>query len=134
MTPRAAVRKGQIGEREFANLLSERLGSIVTRNLNQTRTGGHDLVGVGDWAVEVKRQDMLRVAAWWEQAVQQAVSSGKRPALAYRLPRHPWVVKVLLSELIPSLGTGDGNLTADLCVDGFCALIREQQGASDDHK
>lgn len=134
MTPQAAVRKGKVGEREFANLLSERLGSQVTRNLNQSREGGHDLVGVGEFAVEVKRQDVLRVSAWWEQAVKQAASSGKRPALAYRLPRHPWVVRVRLKELIASLGTGDGNLVAELCVDGFCALIREHWSSIDDHK
>lgn len=134
MTPRAAVRKGKVGEREFANLLSERLGSLVTRNLAQSREGGHDLVGVGWFAVEVKRQDVLRVAVWWDQAVKQAAISGKQPALAYRLPRHPWVVRVRLRELIASLGPGDENLTAELCVDGFCALVREHGSSTDDHK
>ena len=134
MKPQAAVRKGKVAEREFAALLSERLGSMVSRNLGQSRDGGHDLVGVGDWAVEVKRQDTLKVAAWWAQAVRSAAQSGLRPALAYRLPRHPWTVRIRLCDVIPSLGEGDVNLTVELCVDGFCAVLREQLGASDDHK
>lgn len=48
-------RKGKAGELELARLLREHLGADVTRNLEQSRRGGADLLGLPGWAVEVKR-------------------------------------------------------------------------------
>ncbi|MBA2591163.1 MAG: hypothetical protein H0U97_02440, partial [Gammaproteobacteria bacterium] len=46
-------RKGKAGEREAALLLQDLLGTAVVRNLTQTRDGGHDLIGIAGWSVEV---------------------------------------------------------------------------------
>ncbi len=39
-------RKGKAGELELARLLREHLGADVARNLEQTRQGGADLLGI----------------------------------------------------------------------------------------
>lgn len=103
--------KGQRGEREFAQLLTEWAEPVVQsvegarslemkRNLVQSRQGGHDLVGL-DWlAIEVKRQENLSIPAWWRQAVQQAERvPGSIPFLAYRQNRTPWRFRVMVQSL-----------------------------------
>ncbi|MBN2644624.1 MAG: hypothetical protein JXR59_04025 [Desulfuromonadaceae bacterium] len=120
---RAQRNKGATAERELAKLLSDQLGAEVSRNLLQTREGGHDLNGVGGWAVEVKRHETLNLTAWWEQTLRQAQRSGQKPVLAYRQSRRPWSFVVRLCDLCPSL---TGDCTAQLNLDGFCLLVREQ--------
>ena len=91
--------KGKAGERELINelkvLLPPELTSELTRNLDQTRDGGHDILGLGDWALEVKRYAEVLPAdleRFWKQATEQARKDEKRPALAYRQDRRPWRV------------------------------------------
>lgn len=116
--------KGATAERELAKLLAEQLGSDITRNLEQTRSGGHDLTGVGAFALEVKRQEKLNINAWWEQAREQAERSGMKPALAYRQSRKPWRFIVRLGDVS---GTFVGQpFTVEMCIDGFCVLVRER--------
>ena len=43
MTGAGSRRKGASGEREFAAALDDLLGIRLTRNLEQSRGGGHDL-------------------------------------------------------------------------------------------
>lgn len=81
--------KGKEGERELARLLREHLGATVVRNLAQARQGGADLLGIDGWAVEVKRAARARLSEWWLQTCAQADMTGLRPALFYRLDRHP---------------------------------------------
>lgn len=119
-----ARRKGHDGERELARLLRHHLGTDVRRNLEQTRSGGHDLEVAG-FALEVKRAATVteaKVRTWWRQALAQAERARLTPALAYRADRQPWAVRVPLARL--GIDAPDG-LTADLCVDGFAALVRE---------
>nr|WP_320050743.1 hypothetical protein [uncultured Desulfuromonas sp.] len=115
--------KGAAGERELAKLLSDELGADITRNLLQTREGGHDLDGLTGWALEVKRQERLNLTAWWKQTVEQAQRTGQKPVLAYRQSRRPWSFVVRLNDIWPAL-TGDH--TAQLSLDAFCLLFREQ--------
>jgi hypothetical protein len=87
--------KGASAEREVFKLIGDVLGFKVERNLSQTRDGGYDSV-VGDFALEVKRQEALSIKAWWEQATQQAgrCDPPKMPMLIYRQSRQPWRVVV----------------------------------------
>lgn len=91
--------KGANAEREFAQLLGERLGLKLERNLEQTRKGGHDLLGIPGLAIEVKRCEQLAINQWWRQAVRQA-SEGLIPCLAYRQNRKPWLVALPLKWLL----------------------------------
>lgn len=101
--------KGQRGEREFATTLEKwsqpvlaAIGGdaavMMRRNLQQSREGGHDLVGL-DWlAVEVKRHETLSLPAWWRQTVDQAGRIGGIPFLAYRQNRSPWRFRVRITS------------------------------------
>jgi hypothetical protein len=95
--------KGAVAEREIFNILSDCLGVKVERNLVQTREGGSDTV-VGDWAIEVKRQETLSVAAWWVQAEIQAKRVNKKPMLIYRKSRMPWRVIVSAQDFVGLYG------------------------------
>ena len=102
--------KGKTGEREFINLIRGFFPSTeITRNLNQTRNGGHDIDGLDGWAVEVKRQENLSIGRWWGQAVKQAAEINARPALAYRQNREPWkiLVEMDLNALKPPLSSSN---------------------------
>lgn len=113
-------RKGATAERELARLLSPLLGEEITRNLAQSRDGGADLLGVGPFALEVKRQERLTLPAWWRQACEQAERAGLIPALAYRQSRQPWRFVVPLAAI---MGAQIGKqAVATLDLDGFVAV------------
>ena len=82
--------KGSRAEREVLKLLSEELGQMLTRNLQQTREGGADCLCVKGFAIEVKRQESLRRPTWWRQACEQAARVGAEPMLLYRRNREQW--------------------------------------------
>lgn len=118
-------RKGTVAERELVRLLRDELGDGVMRNLDQTRDGGCDLIGVGPFAVEVKRAERLALSGWWSQAASQAACMKLVPALAYRQSRQPWAVLVPLTWLIgdPEWQVWDDRAT--LTLPGFCYVVRE---------
>lgn len=67
----------------------------VERNLQQSRAGGYDLIGV-DWlALEVKRHENLQVSQWWKQTLRQT-GEGQVPMLMYRQNRTPWKFRAVL--------------------------------------
>jgi Holliday junction resolvase len=115
-------RKGMRGENDLATMLTERLGATVKRRLSQSRDGGHDLEMDG-WALEVKRASDPQIKKWWLQTLDQ--SSDLKPALAYRLDRHDWRFIVRLSDILRSMVVGQDWVTAELCIDGFCMVVRE---------
>ncbi len=96
--------KGKTAERELIGELKRLLPGALTdnleRNLTQTRNGGHDILGLDGWAVEVKRYaeftpaDMVNC---WQQTVTQARNEQARPALCYRADRRDW--RVVLSAV-----------------------------------
>ena len=117
--------KGQRGEREAAGFIMQwaeevtighGLASIeLTRNLQQARAGGYDLVGI-DWlALEIKRHENLQVSQWWKQAVRQA-GPGQIPLLMYRQNRTPWRFRVTLTaaHYAPCGHSGTSRLTVDM--------------------
>ena len=118
-------RKGASGERELRRLLCDALGIEITRNLAQSHRGGCDLLGVGPWALEVKRQERLALTQWWYQACEQSVDA--IPALAYRQSRKPWLFMVPLEYLLERDCCQDwfSRPTATLDLEGFCLLTRE---------
>lgn len=133
-------RKGADGERELANLLYDRLGIELKRNLEQSRNGGYDLIGL-PFAIEVKRHEELRTKEWWTQACHQAIDACRAtgddltPVLAWRQSRKPWTFMVPVFFFCPraeraELGC-DSNLikwchTATVDVDTFCLVVRER--------
>lgn len=116
----AGVRqKGQRGERAVAALLQVAVEEVyaehcphveppvVSRNLVQTREGGHDLVGVEWCAIEVKWQETNFQNAWWNQTVEQAAHVSNmfgrdvEPVLFYKRNHQPWrVVTLMFKEVI----------------------------------
>lgn len=123
-------RKGQVFEREFFHLLSEHLGTVVRRNVDQARNGGADGIEVPGWAIEVKRHESGFRSEWWEQAKSQAIHEERIPALAYRASRQPWRVRVFLLDVCDVLGpwtrTGlsrDHWIETDLMT--FALIVRE---------
>lgn len=112
--------KGAAGERELATLLRDRAGATVTRNLSQTRDGGHDLEGL-PWAVEVKRYREAKrglIRGWWEQACSQADLDGRPPLLAYRQDRDEWRFVLPGSD-------SRYEMTAEVGVDRLLEILRE---------
>jgi len=130
--------KGARGEREAIQVLKDELGDVLAselrRNLAQTRDGGvvGDLLGLGPWAIEIKRASKPLFAAWWEQALEQS-PDGYVPVLMYRLDHaREWRVRLHIADV---LGAEFGDWPrADLsgCVEftvqGFAALVRERAG------
>lgn len=96
-----AKTKGANAEREVAAILKPIVDKVyrdlgieppvIKRNLEQTRSGGYDLVGIDWMALEVKRQENLSIPAWWRQTLRQA-KPDQLPVLIYRQNRKPWKV------------------------------------------
>ena len=120
--------KGASGERECLSLLQERLGIDLSRNLQQTRNGGADCMGISGIALEIKRAKKPELKGWWEQAVKQAFDSKKVPVLAYRIDRQQWVFVTPLELISPSFVWDCYELqyAASLTIEGFCTVVRER--------
>lgn len=107
--------KGHQAEREIKNLLQDIVDKVgttigldiipeVTRNLDQTRIGGCDLIGIPGIALEVKRCETLKISNWWKQTLHQAQKLDTRvdlnrrhiPILCYRQNFQQW--KVIMEE------------------------------------
>lgn len=122
--------KGAAGEREFIKELSLHLGDqVMKRNLEQTRVGGHDIVGLDGWAIEVKRYKAIKegdIANFWEQAVEQAQRIGAKPVLAYREDFRSWRVRVPIWVLTGEEVSWTGvDWTAEVGIEAFAMLVRE---------
>lgn len=129
--------KGATGEREFASLLHQHLGVRLIRNLEQSRSGGYDLIAEGDcpvsraldqFAIEVKRYTSTSPALirkWWAQTERQARQASKVPCLAYRGNRQDWRCVVPLAAINPACSWEGIEYTADLSADAFAAIVRE---------
>ena len=102
--------KGASAEREVFKIISEILNIEVKRNLVQTREGGYDGVA-GEFALEVKRQETLRLSDWWAQAVNQAIEAKKMPMLIYRQSRQPWRVRLWARDYLAIHGVNALNAT-----------------------
>lgn len=86
--------KGKRGEQNFAEFLNNTLG--ITDPLAKIKSMHHDQgadqLHVQGLAIEIKRQEILLVDKWWDQACIQADKYGLLPVLAYRQNRKKWSV------------------------------------------
>lgn len=107
-----AKTKGANAEREVCALLqpvvnkSYRAAGVeeamiprVVRNLLQSRQGGYDVSGVEWAAIEIKRQETLNVAKWWEQTKKSA-GPNQEPILIYRQNGRKW--RIMMFGYIPA--------------------------------
>ena len=65
-----ARNKGRRGEREVIDEIKELLGIQLEVNYSQTFGGGHDLLGLDGFAIEVKRRKVITpgdLKNFWEQ-------------------------------------------------------------------
>jgi hypothetical protein len=86
-------KKGSEGEREFARWLKEKLDLdfLPTRNLDQVRDGGADIMTVPPFIFEVKRVEKISRRDWWLQVVTASRKFPETvPVVAYRQNRQPW--------------------------------------------
>jgi Holliday junction resolvase len=105
MSGKMSRTKGAVAERELFKLIGLEFGISVQRNLLQTREGGSD-TSVGEWAIEVKRQETFSFDAWWAQSVDQAKRAGKRPMLAYRKSHQPWRFRISARDYLDMHDSG----------------------------
>lgn len=117
--------KGHAAERSLLKQLGADLGLTLTRNLSQTRGGGEDCDQIPGWAIEVKRQEREALAAWWQQAADQALRANKRAILFYRASRQPWRACVDLHDLAPETFPVRYRDFAIMSYDAAAQLIRE---------
>ena len=93
--------KGAAFEREVAGYLSEHLGRVVKRKLEQARDGGDD-IQVGKFRMECKRRKRLGFYAWMDQAL-KACETGDIPIVIARGDGHDAVALIFLDDLTPML-------------------------------
>lgn len=133
--------KGAAAERQFCKDLGEYLGDAMTeplkRNLEQTRKGGHDIVGLEGYAIEIKRYRVIKegdIARFWAQAVDQAKRVEGAPVLAYREDFCSWRVRIPWGFMMPDMEWDeDVDFTIELSLKAFASLIREQLIATQVH-
>lgn len=124
--------KGKTAERELIGelkkLLPEELTNELSRNLDQTRSGGHDILGLDGWAVEVKRYAEFTpadMANCWQQTVDQARKVGARPALCYRADRREWRAVVNASDLMQVEVSSAYRFTMDMSLQMFARIVAD---------
>lgn len=88
-------RKGAAGEREFCKWLKDKMNIEAERNLEQTRSGGSDII-INGFCFEIKRVEVLDKRSWWVQSVIASKELSEQenheyePIVAYRQNRKPW--------------------------------------------
>jgi len=136
--------KGASAELEFSNIVYQWSGVRLIRNLEQSRSGGHDLIVHADevgqvadsfrtLAIECKRYGKVTpglIRTWWQQSRNQAELSGLTPILAYRADRQDWQVIAPLHIINGSMSRNLGlDSTCSVSVPGFCRVIELATGS-----
>ena len=136
--------KGASAELEFSNIIYQWSGIRLIRNLEQSRSGGHDLIVHADevgpvadsfrsLAIECKRYGKVTpglIKTWWQQAREQAELNGLQPILAYRADRQDWQVIAPLHIINGSMSRNLGlDSTCSVSVQGFCRVIELATGS-----
>ena len=95
--------KGAAGEREFCKWLFDNLNvPMPTRNLEQVRSGGADVIDIEPFYFEVKRCEKLSLYSWWLQvsrAVRNSCDETKVPVVAFRQNRGDWHFLISAREI-----------------------------------
>ena len=125
--------KGKRGEREVVTMLKDLLGDeyVFKRNLlDQCHDGGMDILGLPNWAIEVKNYKEATpslIKGWWAQTCEEAVKASRHPVLFWKQARRPWMVVVSGNHLI-EMGTewkDEYEYTITMSPVTFCMLVRE---------
>jgi hypothetical protein len=120
-------KKGATVEREFIALAYEYLGVRLKRNLEQCRSGGHDIDGLPGWAVEVKGRAVVpnnsEVYAMLVQARVQAQRVSARPALLLKVNHRGWTCYVDGADIRPDWWV-PGKAWVALDIDDFFQMIK----------
>ncbi len=112
--------KGAAFEREIVNILKD-AGFDASRNLNQTRDGGYDIIIDGAAvAIECKRSAKPLLNSWWRQTLDQC--GDLHPVLVYKIDRKPIRAMIRLSMIDPLLSS---DHIIELDIDGLVYLLRE---------
>lgn len=121
----SANNKGKAAEREVIGLIQPVLDEIghsygvepfkLTRNLNQARDGGSDILGLPWCSIEVKRHEELQVPKWWRQTL-EATGKDQIPVLIYRKSRCMWKVQWQLDVIVGTLPTEYGTRNQSMIV------------------
>lgn len=126
--------KGKSGERELIGelkkLLPSEMTSELTRNLDQTRDGGHDILGLDGWALEVKRYAEVLPAdldRFWQQACEQARNNESRPALCFRQDRRAWRTVIRVSDVASWDVHDDYEDTVEMSLSLFAKIVMWQK-------
>lgn len=86
--------KGASGEREFCRWLYDNLEvPMPTRNLEQVRSGGSDIIDIEPFYFEIKRVEKLNIDAWWRQVSKAARNTNDGsiiPVVCFRQNRKDW--------------------------------------------
>ena len=82
---------------DYLNLHIPHLGFQMKRNLDQTRDGGYDILGLDEFAIEAKHyaKGCHYKSEWWEQ-VCRAAGNDQIPILVYKYNHKPQRVCVPL--------------------------------------
>lgn len=92
--------RGQEGEREVCQILTETLGIPVKRLLGQEREGGSD-ISTPPYRWEVKRRKRIGLIYDWLQEAQDGLqNASERPVVVFRADGKGWVAALPLDELI----------------------------------
>ena len=116
--------KGQRGERELANELSDLLGITLKRRV-RNHANESDITGLPGFSVEVKNCAVLSVAAWWKQTVAQCDLTKECPALFYKIPRKGFRAVLPMVCLVDGNVTDDLTFTVEMSVPAFAMFYRE---------
>ncbi len=123
--------KGSTGEREVAKLLWAELGIGFSRNLEQVRSGGGDLVPDDPgfpFMIEVKRRasGWTCTPAWEAQVFAACKGTNLHPCVIYRFDRQAWRCRVWFDAIAEAVG---GHAvccqSADITIQGLAWLARE---------
>jgi hypothetical protein len=125
--------KGKSAERELIGVLKKLLPEDMTRdlerNLEQTRGGGHDILGLKGWAPEVKRYATVLPAdmeSFWVQATTQARNDRSRPALFFREDRREWRVVLRASDITGCESNDLYEMTVEISMPLFAKIAIER--------
>lgn len=93
--------KGAGFEREVAAMLTDHLGTVVKRNLSQTRGNEGSDIEIGRFAIECKRRASIAVYDWLDQAHRDA--DGKTPVVVARADGRRAIAILDLESFLPML-------------------------------
>ena len=94
--------KGANYELDIVHDLSDYLGVDCSRNLEQTRDGGADIV-LDHFVIECKRRNSIAVYGWVDQA-QAACKEGQTPIVVCRADRRESLAIMKWSDFLTLLG------------------------------